>query len=390
MPKTDPHGHMKKIVDQKNYHRQAADDILAAVKKSGRDKLTADEAEAAEAHMAQFKYYAAQEQSVAEDEALVKHMKKTFAMGPGDQQDFGRKSGPLELGRIRKSLAQALQSKTSYGFQVPMSSRLAKAAITAGGGVETSGGGFDNVPGSAVTALRDLLDVQQVETGFVKYWTIGKGQDAQVVEEGETKPELQSDLESHTAELKKLATWFAVTDELSEDANFVFDFVLSEAYRSVLRAENKIIVKAFDDASGALTETGARDAALDVLATAIGNTSADNGLQPSAIVLNPRDLAAIQTAKADSAGIYHVDPLADGPVQIHGVEVAPTPAVEQGKLYLVTEGAGVFYETRRGLRVESGFTGDDWIRNKVTTRVEERVLPALVRPSLITRVTLED
>jgi hypothetical protein len=43
---------------------------------------------------------------------------------------------------------------------------------------------------------------------------------------------------------------------------------------------------------------------------------------------------------------------------------------------------------RGALRVETGFTGDDFSRNLVTCRIEERVLPAVVRGELITKITL--
>jgi hypothetical protein len=63
-----------------------------------------------------------------------------------------------------------------------------------------------------------------------------------------------------------------------------------------------------------------------------------------------------------------------------------TPSVPSGTAYLVAP-AGVFH--RRGpLRVESGFTGDDRVRNLLTVRVEERVLPAVVRPRLTSKLTL--
>jgi hypothetical protein len=53
----------------------------------------------------------------------------------------------------------------------------------------------------------------------------------------------------------------------------------------------------------------------------------------------------------------------------------------------VSAGAGIFY--RRGaLKVDSGYNADDWIKNLCTFRVEERVLPAVVRPELVSKLTL--
>ena len=76
-----------------------------------------------------------------------------------------------------------------------------------------------------------------------------------------------------------------------------------------------------------------------------------------------------------------------GPTTLHGVPLTSTASVPAGTAYLVSTGAGIFY--RRGpLRVESGFTGDDWVKNLLTVRVEERVLPAVVRGELVSKLTL--
>lgn len=44
---------------------------------------------------------------------------------------------------------------------------------------------------------------------------------------------------------------------------------------------------------------------------------------------------------------------------------------------------------RRGqLSAEIGLNADDWQTNQRTLRVEERMVPAVVRPSALTRLTL--
>lgn len=80
-------------------------------------------------------------------------------------------------------------------------------------------------------------------------------------------------------------------------------------------------------------------------------------------------------------------PALNGQTTIHEVRVYSTGAVPAGTVYLLAGGSVLFY--RRGPEpVDSGYTNDDFSRNQSTLRVEERVLPAVVRPSLVMKVTL--
>lgn len=126
---------------------------------------------------------------------------------------------------------------------------------------------------------------------------------------------------------------------------------------------------------------------LNVLATATGAQEAANGVTPSALVVNPVDLANIRKAKASTGGEYFIDPLAAGPTTVHGVPVIVTGAVAANTMILVNSGAGVLY-WRGPVRVESGTDTDDFVRNTITYRCEERILAAVIRPVLVTIVTL--
>ncbi len=184
-----------------------------------------------------------------------------------------------------------------------------------------------------------------------------------------------------------MAAVFSVSDELSEDAPFLIASIQRQVTIAVLAAENAAVVSALASASGVLTGTGTKAAAIDVLAAAIGVQETASGTTPSAVLMSPSDIAVIRAAKASTGGSYILDPLLAGPTTLHGVPLTSTASVPSGTAYLVSAGAGVFY--RRGpLRVESGFTEDDWVRNILTVRVEERVLPAVVSPELVSKLTL--
>src|SRR5699024_4741967 len=130
------------------------------------------------------------------------------------------------------------------------------------------------------------------------------------------------------------------------------------AHRAILRRENELILSEIAATSGILTDDGVTDDIIDVLASAIGTSEATNGVTPASIVANPADVAVIRTAKASGSGTYAVDPLNAAPTAVHGVPLLPTPAVASGTVYLISEGAGVFYTTNQGLRIEAGYAGD--------------------------------
>lgn len=208
-----------------------------------------------------------------------------------------------------------------------------------------------------------------------------------IVPEGGIKPESSVSYSPVDAELIKLATRFSLTDELSEDAPFLVREIQQSVLRAVLVRENQLVIDTINATSGVLTGTGASGTLLDIIATEIGEAEAINGQTPTALILNPTNLSTVRTAKASTGGSYFLDPVAAGPVTVHGVPLISTPVVTAGTAYLVTSGFGTFY-SRGSLRVEAGFTGDDWIHNRLTIRAEERVLPAVNRPSLVTKLTL--
>ena len=103
--------------------------------------------------------------------------------------------------------------------------------------------------------------------------------------------------------------------------------------------------------------------------------------------MSPADVAVIRAAKASTGGSYLLDRLLAGPTTLNGVPRTSTPSVPSATAYLVSAGAGIFY--RRGaLRGAADTTGDDWVKNLLTVRVEERVLPAVVRGDLVSKLTL--
>ena len=356
--------------------------IIDRAKSEDRD-VTEDEHADLEAKFSQIRVLDEHIAKAKKSEAIMGQM-ESAGSGHGWQDYDPDGKGGLFNAEQKDGLVKAVRMKTPYATTV----QFKAPALVSDIGLPTAGKDTYESPAPAGTvALRSLFQQQNAESGMVRYYVVGTGT-AGIVAEGGLKPDAGITTEAKDAELVKIATTFKYSDELGEDANYLVASIGRQAVMSVIVKENEQVVQALGNTSGILTATGAATDALDVIASEIGDQQAINGLTPSALVLNPTNLAAIRTAKAATGGQYFIDPLSSGPTSVHGVPLVPTAAVAPGTMYLVSQGAGAFYTRGRGLRLEAGLTGDDFVTNMVTVRVEERVLPVVTMPSLVTKITL--
>lgn len=364
------------LKEQRAATLKSAQGILDAAKAADRD-VTGSEAEAVQGL---FDHIDGLDKLIAKAKASQELMRKIAGLGePGYQDDDGENNGMFSSEQ-KDGLVAAIRSKGSFGINV-------KAPSLGGTLLPTSGAYTSLAPVATGQVSLATLFEQAAATGPTqRVYKLTTGS-AAVVAEGAVKPDAGVVTSAVDLALLKLAAVFSMSDELAEDAPFLIASIQRQVTIAVLAAENAAVVSALSGASGALTGTGTRALAIDVLAAAIGAQEASTGITPSAVLMSPGDVAVVRAAKASTGGSYVLDPLVAGPTTLHGVPLTSTPAVPSGTAYLVSAGAGVFY--RRGaLRVEAGFTGDDWVRNLLTVRVEERVLPAVVRGELISKLTL--
>lgn len=325
-------------------------------------------------------------------EQITRHEKSTAVMDEFTKayQANGGKIGtpePFDAKTHRDNLAKAARAKQGYAFEVDQ--RHLKSLSTAQtqplATYASDGNLVSTVPGTAAASLRELFAQEQAASGSVRYYRLGyKG--AAIVEEGDLKPDAEVNAEPVDATLKKVATTFKVSDELTEDSPKLFEAVTSEAAREILRRENQLIVDTLKNTSGINEAETDADNFIDAVADAIAEISADTGAIPGALVLSPKDFATIRKAKV-SNGNRLTDPFDASPATLWDMQLFPSNALTAGEAYTLTPGAGVFY-SRGPLRIETGFAGDDFVRNMLTTRVEERVLPAIIRPEYITRINV--
>lgn len=373
------------LYQQRKAALKEANGIIDGIKAEGRD-MTKAENQRLDGIMSNVKSIDGQIERHEKSTRVINDMTDAY-------QQSGGKSGPTQPfdgSKHIENLSAALNAKQSYGLDVDH--HHVKSLTT--GNVDPLGSYAqgDNLvhsnPGTAVTSLRSLFAQEQAPSGLIRYYRIGYS-GADVVAEGERKPEGLVETEAVNAELKKIATQFPVSDELTEDAPLLFDSITTEAAAEVLRRENQLIVETLAETPGIATASTTADNLIDAVADAIAEREADVGVQPGALVLSPRDFAILRKARATGSGQHLVNPFNESPATLFGMHLFPSNALEAGTAYAVSAGSGVFYY-RGGLRIEAGFSGEDWIHNLITVRAEERVLPAIVQPKRITRITIGD
>jgi HK97 family phage major capsid protein len=289
-------------------------------------------------------------------------------------------ASPIFGEKAATDLVTAVKSRSSYRTEVDVKAALSNTVLpTSGQGVE---------PGLYPNAfpLSTLFRAEAAPGPSVRYYRLGDAT-ADVVAEFGTKPDSGVSIEPVDLTLTKIATTVRFSDEFAEDASFLLGFLERELTSAVITRENVAVLATFNATSGVLTGTGAAGTVIDLIADAIAGQEALNGASPSAVVVNPTVLATIRKAKASTGGDYFVDPLTGAVTTLHGVRVVSTPATAAGTAWVVN-GAGVVIYRKGGITAEIGTNGDDFQTNQRTMRVEERFATAVVRPSMLTKVTL--
>lgn len=299
----------------------------------------------------------------------------------GDDEEAPPAGGRELFTREQKDgIVTAVKSRTAYRAEVGRKA-LTGASVPVAVGAVSPG-----VYPSGTTGLAELFPSETIQAPSVRYYRFNTST-AGVVLEGALKPDSGVAVTPVDLTLDKLASVAKFSDEFSDDAPYLLQHVSDELIRAVVTVENQQILAALAGASGVLLKSGLYADAVDVYADAISGTEVANGVAPSVIVLDPTTLGVIRKSKASTAGSYHLDPTTASPSSLHGVRLVSSPAVTAGQGWVISPGAALIY--RRGpVVVDVGHNADDWQRNQRTMRVEERMATAVLRPSLLTKVTL--
>lgn len=379
----------KEVKEALDSVRKIADDATNEVKRlgelSGETKKSADEA------LTRFNVLDELKNRVADLEQK--------ATRPGGGVDETKSYGA--------QVADSDQFKSYLGRGAQGSVRIELKAITtasgSAGGMIVSQRETDVVamPKRPDVILRDLVSVVPISTGSVDYpKQTTRTNAAAPVAEGAAKPYSNYGWSRATANVRTIAHLAKLTRQAMDDAPRLQAEVDAEMrYGLALVEDSQILLgdgtgenlyglmpqaTSFALPSGASTPTTSIDKLrMAMLVSALALYPADG------IVLNPIDWANIELTKDAAGGYIFANPLAMAGPTLWGKPVAATQSMTVNN-YLVGafKMAATLYDRLSPEVLISSENADDFEKNLLTMRCEERVALAVKRPAALTKGTL--
>lgn len=218
--------------------------------------------------------------------------------------------------------------------------------------------------------------------------------------QGSAKAQIQPVYNPVTEALKKIACYIKETDELLSDAPFLESVVRGRGVYEQQKAVETELVTQLTHTGGINTTYQNAGLNFDNLLKAKCAVEAATGYDADTILINPVDLQTLLLTKDEThqylMGGPAYAPYGNGAygayLPIWGCKVIATNAITQGKAVIgaFKQGAAVVTKANEGLRVEvSNSDQDDFIKNLITVRIEERVLLAVRVPGAFAIVSAE-
>lgn len=218
--------------------------------------------------------------------------------------------------------------------------------------------------------------------------------------QGSAKAQIQPNYMPVTAALVKIACYIKETDELLSDAPFLESVVRGRGVYEQQKAVETSLVGQLTHTAGINTTYLNAGLNFDNLLKAKCAVEAATGYDADTILINPVDLQTLLLTKDEThqylMGGPAYAPYGNGAygayLPIWGCKVIATNAISQGTAIIgaFKQGAAVVTKANEGLRVEvSNSDQDDFIKNLITVRIEERLLLAVRVPGAFALVSAE-
>jgi HK97 family phage major capsid protein len=215
--------------------------------------------------------------------------------------------------------------------------------------------------------------------------------------EGDVKPESELDFTLREDDVRKIATWVPVTDEMMEDVPTFESYLRGRARLHGQAARGApaparcsgtgVTILGLYNRTGVQTVTGYGESTIDSILHAITEIQKDAFAEPTAMVIHPNDWFEVRTSK-DLNGNYLLGPATLDPNQARpwGLQVrVTTNALENTALVGAFNQAQIF--RRSGIQIAISTENQDFfIYNKLAVRAEERLALAVYRPAAFCKV----
>lgn len=262
-----------------------------------------------------------------------------------------------------------------------------------------------NVVDQKVVNVQPTLDVRSIfgsETisgNSLTYYVLGALEGTVgKVSEGAAKPQIHVPYSATTVALAKIAAFMKETDELLTDAAFLESTIRNRGVYEFNKAVEAYLVSELAKTSG--IQVGQSTITFDNLLKAKQAVRTETGYAADSILINPADLEALLLTKDSNQqyllggpayGSYGNGAYAANP-RIWGMNVVESEAIASGLAIVgaFKAGSSVVTKAGEGLRVEvSNSDQDDFIYNRVTVRIEERMVLATRVPAAFVKVGVD-
>ena len=256
---------------------------------------------------------------------------------------------------------------------------------------------FDtNVVTAARTPLvvRDLFAAEQISGSTLVYLVEGAIQGAPAVTaEGNEKPQVHfADPEPKTVSLAKVACHIKESDEYINDYPFLASAINGRLlYELGLVEQNKLVTDLLATTgiqTGTYAATGTATDIADAILQAAMDVQSGSGFAADGILINPADWYILRTGKYNGqyygGGYFGAQDIPN----IWGIPVCVSTAVTSGTVVVGAFKTCGSVVANGGVAVEAVNTNeDDFVKNLMTIRAEERLALAVRRPAGFKKLT---
>ena len=247
-----------------------------------------------------------------------------------------------------------------------------------------------------ILGVRDLFNAEEISGNSLTFFRMGATDLPDAFDgktaEGAEKPQIHPTYSAVTVALQKIAAHLKESDELLNDAPFLESVVRGRGAYEVRKAIEKYLVSTLLATSG--IDVSVNDGiSFDNLLKAKMAVMENVGYEADAIIINPADLQTLLIQKdGGQSGQYLMGGPAYAPygngqygayLPIWGMKVVPSNAIAQGTAIVgaFKACASVVSKAGEGFRVEvANQNEDDFVKNMLTVRIEERLLEAVRLP----------
>lgn len=282
----------------------------------------------------------------------------------------------------------------SYEFTkaTPLTNNLAEPySVGTVGGVSDQG--FVEDP-KVVLNIENLFAHAPIADNTFLYMPLTVTGNAGFVAEGSDKPETTFKVDAKTGQVKTIATWTKVSEQLFSDKSQLINILDNNLTHAVdVTVQNQLIsgdgtgenlggISKAGNFTDYVTGSGEAKNTVDLLRNVAFKMRGAN-IDNLTIVLNWTDWSALLGLKS-TTNEYLINGILDPVKQtIYGVPVVLSSAMTAGKFAMgnFKMGGIVFDKTAMSLEIDR--TGDDFTKNLITIRAERRLGFAVVQPKAI-------